>query len=242
MSDFVALQQQWTAWLRRPESAPMPNAPSRRLEIYRELFFNNVSGFVENTFPIVKQQLPASQWMLLLKNFFALHYCQSPYFHDISYEFLQFLATQHELLASYPWLTELAHFEWIELAAEIADDLWPHFIVGDFWHNIPVANPFAWPLVYQWPVQRFAQSKQPFNREVSCLILHRNQDEQVQLIESNALTLHLLQKLQANHTQTGKELFIDLAQELNTEPASFCVAGQGMIDTFLNARILLGVR
>ncbi|MBK6757178.1 MAG: putative DNA-binding domain-containing protein [Moraxellaceae bacterium] len=124
--------------------------------------FNNVSSFVENTFPIVKQQLPASQWMLLLKNFFALHYCQSPYFHDISYEFLQFLATQHELLASYPWLTELAHFEWIELAAEIFDDAWPQFIAGDFWHNIPVMSPFAWPLVYQWPVQRFAQSKQPF--------------------------------------------------------------------------------
>jgi hypothetical protein len=116
------------------------------------------------------------------------------------------------------------------------------FTQGDFWHNIPVANPFAWPLVYQWPVQRFAQSKQPLESEVSCLILHRNQDEQVQLIESNALTLHLLQKLQANHTQTGKELFIDLAQELNTEPESFCVAGQGMIDTFLNAHILLGVR
>ena len=242
MSDFVALQQQWTAWLRRPESAPMPNAPSRRLEIYRELFFNNVSGFVENTFPIVKQHLPASQWMLLLKNFFALHYCQSPYFHDISYEFLQFLATQYELLARCPWLTELAHFEWIELAAEIFDDAWPQFIAGDFWHNIPVMSPFAWPLVYQWPVQRFAQSKQPFNREVSCLILHRNQDEQVQIIESNALTLHLLQKLQANHKQTGKELFIDLAQELNTEPASFCIAGQSMIDTFVKADILLGVR
>ena len=86
MSDFVTLQQQWTAWLRQPDSAPMPNVEERRLKIYRELFFNNVSSFVENTFPIVKQHLPASDWDLLLKNFFALHHCQSPYFHEISSE------------------------------------------------------------------------------------------------------------------------------------------------------------
>lgn len=242
MSDFAALQQQWTTWLRQPESAPMPQAEVRRLNIYRELFFNNVCSFVENTFPIVRQHLLASDWELLLKNFFALHYCQSPYFSEISSEFLQFLATQYELLARYPWLTELAHFEWIELAAEIADDSWPEFTQGDFWHNIPVMNPFAWPLVYQWPVQRFAQSQQPLACEVSCLILHRDQEEQVQLIESNPLTLHLLQKLQANHTQTGKELFVDLAQKLNIEPESFCIAGQDMINVFLKADILLGVR
>jgi hypothetical protein len=56
------------------------------------------------------------------------------------------------------------------------------------------------------------------------------------------LTLHLLQSLQANHTQTGKELFVDLAQELNTEPESFCIAGQDMIRCFFKADILLGVR
>ena len=46
MSDFAALQQQWTAWLRHPQSASKPQIEERRLTIYRELFFNNVCSFV----------------------------------------------------------------------------------------------------------------------------------------------------------------------------------------------------
>lgn len=242
MSDFVALQQQWTAWLRQPDTAPMPKVEARRLAIYKELFFNNVSSFVENTFPVVKQHLPSQQWKLLLKDFFALHCCQSPYFYDISHEFLQFLATQHTVLAQYPWLTELAHFEWIELAADMADEPLPLFVSGDFWQSIPVITPYAWPLVYQWPVQQFEQTKCAPEPQLTCFILHRNQNEDVQLMQSNAVTLNLLQTLQQNHTQTGKELFIDLANTLKMDSETFCQAGQVIVDEFLQANILLGVR
>ena len=38
MHDFMALQKQWTAWLRQPTTAQMPQIETRRLLIYRELF------------------------------------------------------------------------------------------------------------------------------------------------------------------------------------------------------------
>lgn len=242
MSDFMALQQQWTTWLRQPSAVQMPHVESRRLFIYRELFFNNISSFVENTFPLLKKHLPAQHWQSLLEDFFAKHYCQTPYFAHIADEFLQFLGTQSALLQAYPWMFELAHFEWVELAAEIADDSMPVFVQGDFWQQIPVVSPFVWPLVYQWPVQSFAQQKNVPEPEACSLILYRNQQHDVQVMQTNPLTLMLLQKLQHNHQQTGTQIFADLAQQLQTDKLALCAAGQEIVEQFIAADILLGVR
>ena len=53
MTDFRILQQQWTAWIRQPDAQSMPDGEARRLQVYRELFFNNVCSFVENAFPVL---------------------------------------------------------------------------------------------------------------------------------------------------------------------------------------------
>jgi hypothetical protein len=50
---------------------------------------------------------------------------------------------------SAPWLHELAHYEWVELALQIADDdLPPHDPDGDLLAGKPVPSPLAWALAY----------------------------------------------------------------------------------------------
>jgi hypothetical protein len=56
-----------------------------------------------------------------------------------------------------PFLLELAHYEWAELAlsleeAEIADV--PHDPAGDPLEEVVVVSPLAWVLGYRFPVQR----------------------------------------------------------------------------------------
>ena len=80
MTDFRILQQQWTAWIRQPDAQSMPDGEARRLQVYRELFFNNVSSFVENAFPVLKKHLSRPDWQTLSTDFFFLHHCQSSYF------------------------------------------------------------------------------------------------------------------------------------------------------------------
>ena len=46
--EFQQLQRQLTAHLRDPGSPPPAGIEERRLKIYRELFYNNVEGFLAN--------------------------------------------------------------------------------------------------------------------------------------------------------------------------------------------------
>lgn len=243
MDDFQALQRQWTNWLRQPNAIKMPvNIEPRRLNIYRELFFNNVSSFVENAFPVLQQCLPEACWQQLLLDFFAEHHCQSPYFYDIAKEFLAFLPTKN-LEQDYPWLIELAHFEWVELAADIADDSLPSYQAGDLLTAIPVVNPFVWPLIYQWPVHTFSQTKPNIKpTEVTCLIVVRNQFDEVNVIESNPLTAFLIEKMQMNTNLTGQQLLQQVAIETNFDSAQLLRAGADILQILSVSEVILGVK
>lgn len=240
MSDFAALQQQWTNWLRHPQTAPQPEIDTKRLTIYRELFFNNVSSFVNSAFPLLQQQLSTEVWQQLLDDFFANHHCQSPYFYDISSEFYQYLTTQTHLLADYPWLLELAHFEWAEIAADIAEGDWPDYQQGDLLTNIPVLNPFVWPLVYQWPVHQMNKDKNNLS-SLTYILMYRNLENDVQMMELNPLSLQVVQLLQENQTMTGRDLLDILAQQLQQSQLALEVPFKQLLATLLDKQIILGV-
>ena len=71
----------FAAHIRDPENNPAPDRiEDRRMGIYRDLFFNNVDGFLGNTFPVLKSLYEEQSWLELVRNFYSLHRCQSPYF------------------------------------------------------------------------------------------------------------------------------------------------------------------
>lgn len=46
--DFKAKQQEFAAFIRNPDGNPAPDdVESERMLMYRELFFNNVEGFLD---------------------------------------------------------------------------------------------------------------------------------------------------------------------------------------------------
>ncbi len=64
--------------------------------MYRELFFNNIEGFLSGNFPVLRKILDDQQWFALVQDFFAKHPCQSPYFSEIPEEFLDYLQNERE--------------------------------------------------------------------------------------------------------------------------------------------------
>ena len=95
-ADFRARQKALTDWLRDPASVPAPaGMERRRLDVYRELFFNNVAGFVENAYPVLQALTEATEWQRLVAGFFAKHRCHTPYFREIAREFLAFAEDHH---------------------------------------------------------------------------------------------------------------------------------------------------
>lgn len=120
---FQQVQQSFMDYIRDP-SKPLPQGiEARRMNVYRELFFNNINGFVSSAFPVLKSLYDEQAWCDLVQGFFAHHDCQSPIFLEIAGEFLHFLQTEYQPREADPvFMLELAHYEWLELAVAVARD------------------------------------------------------------------------------------------------------------------------
>lgn len=247
---FQQVQREMTDWLREPEHKPVPDVELRRLTIYRDLFFNNVRDFVENAYPVLMSLMAEDEWSALITAFFAEHRCQSPYFRDISLEFRTWMeSAQGELLAARPWVQELLHYEWVELAAECAEaDAVEDTMLtdGNLLQGSPMVAPCVWPLVYRWPVHRLSAEFPPGDVPPAlptCLIVYRDDDDIVRFIEVSALTARLVELLQAETGTTGQAALEQLATEAGyADAAGFVADGQGMLSDLQSQGLVLGIR
>ena len=212
---------QFAAHIRDPENSPPPdNIEDRRMGIYRDLFFNNIKDFLNNTFPVLKSLYEEDDWLELARSFYALHRCQSPYFLEISREFIDYLQTEHTMRdIDPPFMFELAHYEWIELALSISQekpDLQQIDTESSLLDGHPVMSPLAWLMTYSWPVHQISpdfRPKQPAAQAV-CIIVFRDADDDVQFTEINPVTARLLQQLEQNDGATGADVLNGIAKEL----------------------------
>ncbi len=67
---FKQDQQTFSDHIRKADSADIiPGVEARRMKIYRELFFNNIEGFISSTFPVLNELLTSDQWERLVRDF-----------------------------------------------------------------------------------------------------------------------------------------------------------------------------
>lgn len=244
-------QYGFAAHLRDPLAAPAPSGiEDRRLQIYRELFYNNVEGLLASSFPVIRALLGDSRWHALVRAFYREHRCHTPLFPELGRELLRYLETRQQRGdADPPFLLELAHYEWIELALALDEnelESLPHDRHGDLLDGVPVASPLAWPLAYSWPVQQLSADFQPCEPppQPTFLLVVRNRADQVQFKAIDALGFQLLQALHGNETGlTGRALLETLATTLGVPDASSFVSGGAHLLEQLRARdAVLGTR
>lgn len=225
--DFQQTQAEFTRWLRQPETASMPiDIEPARMHTYRELLFNNVINFVDITFPVAKALLPAPVWQRLRERFFADYHCHSPFFYDISLHFSEFVsALDWPELADFPWLTELLHYEWMELAADIAEEpnpsIAPDCVLADesCWSQtdapVRLAMP-AWPLAYQWPVASWTveTNAADLQAQPQAVVIWRNRDDHVRVLVVEPLAAWLIERIQLTAQTLQYQTLGTLASEL----------------------------
>jgi len=247
---FVAVQQAFTAHIRDPRREPRPGGvDDRRMAVYRELIFNNVSSLLATTFPVSRDTLGEARWDALMRGFLANHRCSTPLFHELGQELLTYLqgsAAGGE--PNPPFLLELAHYEWVELALDIsADEPDPALADpnGDLMAGIPLVSPLVWSLTYRFPVHRIGPAYQPTTppAEPTRLVVHRTRQGRVGFLEVNAVTQRLLQLLQDGPSRTGREALNCIADELrHPQPEQVVAAGQDLLADLRRRDILLGTR
>ena len=222
MPAFKKHQYEFTAHLRDPEKNAMPDGiEDRRMNIYRELLYNNIEGFIASGFPILRKIYNDENWHKMVRDFFANHQSQSPYFLEISQEFISYLQNERQADKDDPaGLIELAHYEWVELALHVSDENISMDNIdanGDLLSQRPVISPLAWPLVYQFPVHTMAPDNLPEQvpEQPSYLVVYRNRNDQVNFLEINPVTARLIGLLQENESYTGLDAIEHISKEMN---------------------------
>ena len=229
-------------YLRDPQGQPPPaGIEERRLKIYRELVYNNIEGFISGGFPVLRSLYDDDSWHQLVRAFIDQHRCHTPYFLEISQEFLRFLMEDYQLSPGDPPFTlELAHNEWVELALDVAlEEVPPPAPVADMASAILRLSPLAWLLSYRFPVHQVGPGFQPAEAaEPTYLVVYRDSADQVQFIQLNAATARLLELVRDNETGSAAELLGTLAGELGMEEATILDFGLGQLGDFFEKTVV----
>ncbi len=220
---FQKTQLQFTGYLRDPDNAPTPDLPAERLQVYSELIYNNIENFLASAFPVMRKILPDAEWHSLARDFIRDHQAQTPYFLQISEEFVQyFLQADHALAKQYPYLTALAHYEWIELVLDVADENPPviTFVPDDIGSATFHLSPVSILLAYPWPVHKISPDYLPQVPEETFLLVYRNPDDQVKFIELTAAASRFLQLCRDTPQSTHQQVKQLVAEGLNERQLS----------------------
>lgn len=200
---FHTTQRQFCDWIRDPELELPQNFAAHRMQVYRDLLFNNVCSFINLVFPVARSILPEQQWQQLLAEFFQKSQCQSPLYNDISLQFREYLTEQqHPILQQYPWLAELLQYEWLELYLDTVEIESPTLTKDKNWQLITQ----VWILAYQYPVYNWTTTTrlEQVEHAPSAIMVWRDDLDQVCVEPLSPLFAMLLEQLnQAKLTEFG---------------------------------------
>ncbi len=209
MNKTEAYQRSFAAYIRSPDKYPLPTGlNSQRMGVYTELLLNNIQDLLTRTFPITCSILNPTEWHGFIREFYAAHICQTPYFREIAAEFVQWFKEyfkQSSVKSRYPFLLELVHYEWITipLLLDETEIEWPDLtkeLASDYPHKVLRFNPVMLLQAYQYPVHIIRNTYLPLEIKYTYLLILRNRQYKVDFIELNAITAHLVQLLQSGLT------------------------------------------
>jgi hypothetical protein len=250
--NFKDIQQQFAGHIRDPEHVALrDDVEDRRMNIYRELFYNNIEGFVSNAFPVLRKFYNDVDWHAMVRSFMVQHKAHSPYFLEISQEFLQYFQNQHVMRDCDPsFAIELSHYEWVELALTVADEdtcLDNIDANGDLMQGQPVCSSLAWNLSYQWPVHQLSadshSGRESTPQQTTHIVVYRDRQDKVRFVVINAVTAVLLNIFDEQPELTGQQACEMIAQQMqHPNPEVVIRGGQQALADLQEKGILLGTR
>ena len=232
-------QQQNTLglYLRDPDHCvPPAGMDVTRAQVYRDLIFANLSSLLSGTFPVLIKILGDEHWRSLVRIFLRDYRAHTPKFGEIAKEFVEFLASEPQALSEGAWppfMVELAHYEWVEMALQQSEaDPLPLSDAGLLLDRPLQVAPLAWPLAYAWPVQSVGPDYQPQTApaQPTLLLVRRAEDWSVKFSALSPLAWRLLQRIEEFPQLDGREQLEGLALEAGMAGApEFMESGAGLL-------------
>lgn len=244
--NFQTIQSQFAQTIRDPDNEKVSgDFEARRLKVYQELFYNNVESFAASSFPVLKEILSEENWHVLVRAFFIQHKCETPYFLEISEEFLAYLqsameADSFDFLPEYAW--QLAHWEWMELHADVADAKSSMLIskVSDeqlLTSRLQLSET-AWCCAYDYPVHQISEENSAPEPVATYLMVYRNGQDEVGFNELNPLSAALFEAIRQNPDSTAEALLSQLADQAGLDHQMVQQGGLTILSQWQNLCIL----
>jgi len=240
------LQNAFAAHIRDPANHAAPSGiEDRRMKIYRDLFFNNISSLLSSNFPVLRSIYDDAGWNRLVRDFYSRHRSQTPLFPEVSREFLRYLQDGRESSTDDPeFILELAHYEWVELALSLDErEPWTTSADADLLNGAPVLSPLAWPLSYRYPVHLIGPHFQPDTppAEPTHLLVYRNRDNAVKFMKLNNVSRLLLELMQKDRNATGQQLLTRIAESIgHDDPDRVITNGASLLEDWRQKGVLIG--
>lgn len=238
-----------TRYLRDPESfAPPSEMDAARAQVYLNLVFNNLLGLLSGTFPVLIAVLGDAGWRALIRRFLRDYRAQTPRFGEIAREFVEFVASLEESPGQdhlwHPFLSELAHYEWVEMALQQFDAAPLQPSDAEQLLERPLRlSPLVWPLAYTWAVHRLGPGHLPAEKpeQPTLLMIRRLPEGQVQFSELSPLAWRLLQRIEQFPGLDGRTQLHALAGEAGAVDLTTFVADALVLLHQLHAQGVVGV-
>lgn len=247
---FIKQQYSFAAHIRDPQKNPPPDGiENRRIAIYRDLFYRNIEGFIASGFPVIRKLYNDKDWHRMVRDFMSRHRSKSPYFLEISREFLDYLQDERRNEpCDPPFLLELAHYEWTELALSVSDapiDMDSIDPNADLLRGHPAISPLAWVLSYRWPVHRLGPDFRPSEtpEQTTHIVVYRDRKDQVRFVLINPVTARLLYLVEEDKSLTGRAALERIAEEMrHPKPEVVMEGGRQALEQLKSQGIILGTR
>ncbi|MEJ2143305.1 MAG: putative DNA-binding domain-containing protein [Gammaproteobacteria bacterium] len=244
--EFIRKQYEFAAHIRNPEKNPLPSdVEQRRMNVYSELFYNNVEGFMSSTFPVLRSLYDDGSWHALVRDYFENHRAHTPLFPEVPREFLKYLESEREAQDDdFPFLLELAHYEWVELALAVSDqEIQENENIPDDILACKLSlSALAWPLSYQYPVHQISPEFTPTEPgdTPTFIIAYRDSEDEVHFMEINPVTAHLVHLISENPDITARQHLEQIAEELShLQKDAILNGGRETLNNLLDKNILL---
>lgn len=247
---FIDRQIEFASHLRDPEKRAAPaDVEDRRMQIYRDLFFNNVSSFLANSFRVLRSCMDDERWNALIRDFYRDHSSRSPLFTKLSKEFLTYLSDEREPRADdLPFMSDLAHYEWVEVELIMSPDpqIDTNFDAdGDLLDEQPFLSPLAWGLSYNYPVNEIDKDHQPACPAEAPVhfVVYRNNDDDVKFVKLNVVSARLFALIDTDPQLSGRDALEQIATELeHPNPDVVIAGGLSILRQWHDLGIVLGTR
>ena len=247
LPSFQQYQFAFASHIRNPLLHKRPRGvEARRMKVYNELLFNNLEGFLLACFPVLRQVIGKRKWSKLVRDFFTVHRCHTPFFRQIPDEFVHYLKNERGEQSEDPaFLQDLAHYEWVELMLSVSNKEIDFALIdtgGDLMNGQVALNPVLTLQSYSYPVHRISPRFKPsvVQREETHFAILRNMQDEVKFIVVNPVSMCLLNLLQTT-ALSGKEALLQIADELkHPNPQLVLAGGLEIMQSLRDSQEILG--